>query len=190
MDIRAVSVVSPEGVKLFGLCIRNTALHASQSAIVIFHGAGLTPLAPLYVTLGMALAQNSDVFLVHIRASGFSNYDHGFSEPSGWAHHRVSEVIDDCILWIEWIAACGYVNTAYIGHSWGALLLLASMPPIRRHAPIVLLSPIPSIENLMLVHYGRQWKDMYRTYENNSQRTVGYIRTIRSAPLECVRNFV
>lgn len=126
----------------------------SHTALVFAHGAGLDPLAPLYRKIASGLAPHVDVYLVGLRASGFINYDSGFRRPRGWAYHVANEAAEDYNAWVAAISERGYDRILAGGHSWGALLALGSEEVKKRATGLVLISPLPSLRDMIDVNFG------------------------------------
>lgn len=146
-----LSATKPE---LVGLKLTSTFKMNSEIAFLFIHGAGLDFKAPLYLALASKLVEGLDVYLAGMRSSGFLSYNKGFRKPLGWAYHRVTEACSDCQIWIDWISSLGYKKIILGGHSWGALLALASAKNDMRAYPVILISPLPSMRNIIEVNYG------------------------------------
>ncbi len=124
------------------------------TALVFVHGAGLDPLAPLYIELASGLAPVIDTYLVSLRASGFVTYNAGFRRPLGWAHHVTAEAVSDITAWVSRIADEGYEDILVGGHSWGGLLSLQVDSVQPQLAGVVLLSPLARLQDIIEVNYG------------------------------------
>lgn len=149
-------IVSPDPARhdLLGLRFRSRD-GMSRQAMVLMHGAGLDFRAPLYVELARELVDTHDVYLPGLRASGLIQYNEGFRSPQGWAHHRSNAARDDLGRWLTWLDEVGYESIRLVGHSWGALVALASaLATPGLGVEIVLVSPLPSLSDLLVTNYG------------------------------------
>jgi len=128
-----------------------------RQALLFFHGAGLNIDAPLHLILGKELYQQYDIYLAGGSWSGFIAYDNGFRKPLGWAYHGIEETTNSFKTWINWVES-NYTEVIVSGHSWGALLALHALVQMESRRNIALISPIPSMKNLLTTNFSEKLK--------------------------------
>jgi hypothetical protein len=140
--------------KLYGLEFMANPNVQSRNAFIFMHGAGLDFTSSLYIDIANQLVNTIDVFLPGLLSSSFLNYNEGFRKPLGWSYHKCQDAIADYRIWIDYLIKRGYDNIILGGHSWGALLTLASTYKDLNTFPIILISPLPAMQSILTVNYG------------------------------------
>lgn len=164
---------------LTAIALRGSA--RAPTALVFVHGAGLDPLAPLYLEIASGLTPIFDTYLVGLRASGFLTYNSGFRKPRGWAHHLTTEALADLEAWLARVADEGHDSVVLGGHSWGALLSLQARVSEACLRGFVLISPLPSIRDLIRLNFGDEHR--LKSLDLEHLAPDASVPTVEGAPL-------